>query len=125
MFNTILKEDLSIDVDYKSHRLSYSTDGTLPNPLEALYAAINGCAAVFAIKYCKQNKISHAGIRIESKPVATPDNPYMPVRFETTVHFPESVTDMHKSGIIDSIKHCIVKELIQKGHQIEFEMKIN
>lgn len=40
MFNVMLTAGPRIDVKGRAHTISYATGGSLPNPLEATYAAI-------------------------------------------------------------------------------------
>lgn len=120
MYQLDLDDSMRIDVHYKTHTVSYGLDGSLPNPLEATYAALAGCAGVYARKACKALSISAAGIWIDCKPVVRNGNPLIPARFVTEVRFPERFTPEQKLRILDEIGHCAVKELIHDGANIEF-----
>ena len=50
MFNVTLSNDARIEVRAPRHSYVYATDGSLPNPLESTYAALAGCAGVYARK---------------------------------------------------------------------------
>ena len=110
-------------MNYRDKTVSYATDGSLVNPLEATYAALTGCAGVYAMKACKTLGIPDEGITIFLRPTVHPSNPSMPVRFETTVSFPSRVTQEQRRAILASIEKCAVKGLIQNGDNIEFEVK--
>jgi uncharacterized OsmC-like protein len=120
MYQLSLDNSNHINVRYKSHLLSYGLDGSLANPLEATYAAIAGCAGVYARKACKALDISAEGIEINCKPVVRAGNPTVPKRFVTDVQFPTGITPQQRQRIMDEIAHCAVKQLIQEGANIEF-----
>jgi hypothetical protein len=92
MFELTLDDSNQIDVRYKNHLISYGLDGKLPNPLEATYAALAGCAGVYSRKACKTLGISSEGIEINCKPVVRVGNALVPSRFVTEVRFPERIT---------------------------------
>ena len=120
MYQLDLNDSPRIDVRYKTHTVSYGLDGSLPNPLEATYAALAGCAGVYARKACKKLAISAQGIWIDCKPVVRNGNQLIPARFVTDVRFPPSITAEQRLHILDEIQHCAVKELIHDGANIEF-----
>lgn len=120
MYQLELDDGNQIRVRYKNHLVSYGLDGSLPNPLEATYAALAGCAGVYARKACKALGISAAGIEIDCKLVVRSGNPLMPARFVTEVSFPEHLASAQRQRILDEIAQCAVKQLIQGGANIEF-----
>ena len=123
MFNLTLDNSKKINVNYKKHTFNYALDGSLPNPLEAFYATLNGCAGVFAHKACAELGLSSEGIEIVSRPVVAPSNPMFPIKFETTVSFPERFTDEQKEKILASVSTCAVKEVVKHGADVEFIVK--
>lgn len=120
MYQFVLDDSKQIHVRYKNHTISYGMDGSLPNPLEATYAALAGCAGVYSHKACKSLGISAEGIEINCKPVVRTGNLLVPQRFVTEVSFPERITAAQRERILEEIKHCAVKELIHAGASIEF-----
>jgi uncharacterized OsmC-like protein len=120
MYQLDLDDSPHISVHYKTHTLSYGIDGSLPNPLEATYAALAGCAGVYARKACKKLGISADDIWIDCKPVVRNGNHLIPARFVTEVRFPQRITAEQRLRILDEINHCAVKELINDGANIEF-----
>lgn len=120
MYQVSMTDTSQIHVHYKNHVVSYGVDGSLPNPLEATYAALAGCAGVYTRKACKSLGISAEGIAISCKPVVRQGNMLIPARFLTEVSFPEHVTGEQRLRILDEISHCAVKQLIHDGAQIEF-----
>lgn len=120
MFELSLDDSSQFHVQYKNHVVSYSVDGSLPNPLEATYAALAGCAGVYARKACKALAISPAGITISCKPVVRQGNMLIPARFMTEVSFPARVTVEQRLRILDEISQCAVKQLIHHGAGVEF-----
>jgi uncharacterized OsmC-like protein len=123
MFNVMLTTGPRIDVKGRAHTISYATDGSLPNPLEATYAAIAGCAGVYARKACRELGLDDSGIAIELKVVAQPDKPLMPSRIVTVLQFPDRFTPEQRAAIIESVNKCAVKAMIQRGDRIEFEVR--
>jgi len=120
MYQLSLNDSNQIQVQYKQHTISYGLDGSLPNPLEATYAALAGCAGVYSRKACKALNISAEGIEISCKPVVKTGNTLVPTRFLTNVSFPERITTEQRVHILEEIRHCAVKELIHEGINIEF-----
>jgi uncharacterized OsmC-like protein len=120
MYQLDLNDENQIHVRYKKHTISYGVDGSLPNPLEATYAALAGCAGVYARKACKALAISAEGILIYCKPVVRNGNPLIPARFVTEVQFPERITPLQREQILAEISECAVKKLIHQGADIEF-----
>lgn len=120
MYSLSLDNSNQINVRYKQHSIKYGLDGSLPNPLEATYAAIAGCAGVYARKACKSLGISAEGIGISLKPIVRTGNTLMPKRLVTEVYFPAEINPSQRQRILDEISHCAVKELIQEGASIEF-----
>jgi uncharacterized OsmC-like protein len=120
MYELRLDDSKQLHVAYKGHTISYSTDGSLPNPLEATYAALAGCAGVYSRKACKALDISAEGIEISCKPVVRAGNTAMPARFLTEVRFPERFTAEQRQRVLEEISHCAVKQMIHDGAQVEF-----
>lgn len=120
MYSLALTDGNQIHVQYKNHQISYGLDGSLPNPLEATYAALAGCAGVYSRKACKSLEISAEGIEISCKPVVRSGNPLIPSRFVTQVRFPDRITPPQRERILHEIGHCAVKELIHGGADVEF-----
>ena len=123
MFQLALNGTPRIDVTYRDKTVSYAVDGSLPNPLEATYAALCGCAGVYAIKACKALGISEAGIAIRLKPVVKVTNPSVPARIVTTVVFPRNIGREQRDAILESIGKCAVKELVRNGANVEFQVE--
>lgn len=122
MYSMKVDDSPHIKVRAGKHEVSYGVDGSLMNPLEALYAALAGCAAVFAKKACKELKISAEGIEISCKPFAGAGGPLTLAKYKTDVRFPEGFTAEQKAKIIDSISHCAVKEIVKDGAGIDFQV---
>ncbi|HEX5338167.1 MAG TPA: OsmC family protein [Gallionella sp.] len=120
MYQLSLTDANQIHVQYKNHTISYGLDGSLPNPLEATYAALAGCAGVYSRKACKAMGISAEGIEINCKPVVRQGNMLIPARFVTEVGFPERISAEQRQRILAEISECAVKRLIHDGAQIEF-----
>ena len=64
MYNTVVDSTPLIKVTSAKHEASYSVNGSLMNPLEAFYAALAACAAVYTKKACKELGISPEGIEV-------------------------------------------------------------
>lgn len=122
MFHVQLQNGPQIAVVGRKHTITYANDGSLPNPLEATYAALAGCAGVYAKKACRELGIDDAGIEIELKVVAQPERPLLPSRIVTQLAFPERFSAEQKQAVIGSIEKCAVKALMQQGERIEFQV---
>jgi uncharacterized OsmC-like protein len=122
MYSTVVDNSPLIKVSSSKHEASYAVNGTLMNPLEAVYASLAGCAAVYAKKACKELGIPATGIEIGCKPFAGPGGPLTLSRFKTEVRFPAQFTAEQKTAVLDSIAHCAVKEIVIDGGDIEFQV---
>lgn len=122
MYNTIVDNTPRIKVTTAKHDAEYALDSSLFNPLEAFYASLAACAAVYAKKACKGLGITAEGIEIDCKPFAGPGGPLTLAKFNTAVRFPERFSAEQKAAILDSIAHCAVKEVVQDGAGIEFRV---
>ena len=120
MYNTTVDNTPHIEVKAGKHSVGYALDGSLMNPLEAFYASLAACAAVFTKKACKGLGISAEGIQISCKPFAGPGGPLTLGKYKTDVRFPEGFSAEQKAAIMDSISHCAVKEVVKEGASIEF-----
>ena len=121
MYSTIVDSTPKIKVSTSKYEADYALDGSLMNPLEAFYASLAACAAVYAKKACKSLGVSPAGIEINCKPFAGPGGPLTLARFKTDVRFPGYFTTEQKAAVLDSIQHCAVKEVVMDGAGIEFQ----
>lgn len=122
MYATVVDNTPIIKVNSAKHEASYSVNGSLMNPLEAFYAALAGCAAVYAKKACKELGVPAAGIEINCKPFTGPGGPLTLAKFKSEVRFPEHFTAEQKAKIIESIAHCAVKEIVIDGPAIDFQV---
>jgi len=123
MYNLSLTDSGRLDVRYKNQVISYAQDGSMPNPLEATYAAIAGCAGVYSRKACKAMAMSADGIEISCKPVVQSGQALVPKRFVTDIRFPAHFSDEQRKRVLDEVSHCAVKKLIEGGAAIEFVTK--
>jgi uncharacterized OsmC-like protein len=122
MYKTVVDNTPLIKVNSAKHEASYSVNGSLMNPLEAFYASLAACAAVYAKKACKELGIPAAGIEIDCKPFSGPGGPLTLARFRSDVQFPEHFTAEQKTKVLDSIAHCAVKEIVIDGAAIDFQV---
>ena len=122
MYTTIVENTPRIRVSNGKHEADYAVDGSLMNPLEAFYASLAACAAVYAKKACKGLGVPAAGIEIDCKPFAGPGGPLTLGKFRTEVRFPAHFTAGQKEEILGSIAHCAVKEIVAEGPTIEFKV---
>ena len=122
MYKTVVDNTPLIKVSSAKHEANYSVNGSLMNPLEAFYASLAACAAVYAKKSCKELGIPAAGIEIACKPFAGPGGPLTLAKFKTDVRFPAHFTAEQKAKILDSIAYCAVKDIVANGPSIEFQV---
>jgi len=123
MYATVVDSTPLIKVTTSKYEASYALDGSLMNPLEAFYASLAACAAVYTKKACKGLGISAAGIEINCKPFAGPGGPLTLAKFKTEVRFPEGFTAEQKAAVLESIVHCAVKEAVADGPNIDFQVE--
>jgi len=122
MYSTVVDNSPLIKVSSAKHEASYAVNGSLMNPLEAFYASLAACAAVYAKKACKELGVPAAGIEIGCKPFAGPGGPLSLAKFKTDVRFPEHFTAEQKEKILVSIAHCAVKDIVANGPAIDFQV---
>lgn len=109
-----------ISVKTRSHSYLYAVDGSLPNPLEATYAALAGCAGVYTLKACKKMGKTTEGIKISGRPTSRPDNPLSLHKWTTYIEFPNGWSQEEQDYVVGEVQKCAVKELISTGSQIQF-----
>jgi ribosomal protein S12 methylthiotransferase accessory factor len=122
MFELTLAAGPTVEVRGRQHVWRYANDGSLANPLESTYAAIAGCAGVYAKKACRELGVADSGIRIGVRPVARPGH-LVPARIVTTVEFPDHFDAAQRRAVLGSIDRCAVKAIVQEGASIEFSVE--
>ncbi len=122
MYSVDVDDSKVITVSGGRHRVSYAVDGSLMNPLEAFYAVLASCAAVYAKKECKSMGIPAAGIRIGCKPFAGHGGPLSLSRFRTEVSFPENFSAGQRERVLQAISECAVKKIVQAGAEVAFSV---
>lgn len=122
MYHVVVDNTPLIKVTTAKYEASYAVNGSLMNPLEAFYASLAGCAAVFAKKACKELGIPAEGIAIDCKPFAGAGGPFTLAKFRSEVRFPSHFTAEQKTKVLDSIAHCAVKEIVIDGAGIDFQV---
>ena len=122
MYATVVDNTPLIKVTSARHEASYAVNGALMNPLEAFYASLAGCAAVYAKKACQELGIPAAGIAIDCQPFAGPGGPLTLARFRSEVRFPAHFSAEQKARVLDSIAHCAVKNIVIDGANIDFQV---
>jgi len=120
MFSVQVTDQADIVVQGRKHQFFYASDGSKPNPLEAAYATLVGCAAVYTKKACKKLNKSAEGIKISGRVVAKPEQPSKVQKWMTDVLFPSGWNPDEKALVLEEIQHCAVKELLRQGHEISF-----
>lgn len=123
MFNLVVVSGSRIEVRGKQHTYVYATDGSAPNPLESTYAALAGCAGVYAKKACRELGIDDTGIVIDMRVVAKAGQPLMPARIVTTVEFPARFEASQREQVMALIQKCAVKTMMQEGAGIDFAVE--
>jgi uncharacterized OsmC-like protein len=113
-----------IFVSSRRHRYGFAIDESLPNPLEATFAALAGCAGVYALKAAKKLGRDAGEIRITGRQVSRTDNPLLPTKWMTSVEFPETWPQADRETVIKAIQECAVKELILNGKDIQFSVEV-
>lgn len=123
MYKTTLHDTPIITVSSRGDSVSYSINNTKMNPLEAFYASLAGCAGVYAKKACMSLGVSAEGIEINCIPKSGSSGLLSLSKFTTQIRFPEHFTEDQKSTIIDNVSHCAVKEVVLKGHEVDFNVE--
>lgn len=122
MYSVNVQSSPVITVTGGKHQVSYAVDGSLMNPLEAFYATLAGCAAVFAKKACKELGVPADGIRIDCKPFTGTGGPLSLGKFKTEVTFPEAFSEEQKTKVLEAIRHCAVKKIVETGSDVSFSV---
>lgn len=122
MYDIKLDDSEIIEVKTRKHQYQYATNGSLPNPLEATFAALAGCAAVYLKKAAHKMQKSVVGTDIKCRSIVHPHNPMLPAKWITHINFSETWNADERLQAVQLIEQCAVKELITKGYDIEFEI---
>ena len=118
MYATVVDNSPLIKVTSGRHEADYALDGSLMNPLEAFYASLAACAAVYAKKACKSLGVQPAGIEIACKPFAGPGGPLTLGKYRTEVRFPDGFSAAQKAAVLEAIAKCAVKEVVKEMKQV-------
>ena len=122
MYKTVVDNTPLIKVNSAKHEANYSVNGSLMNPLEAFYAALAACAAVYAKKACKELGIPAAGIEIDCKPFSGPGGPLTLARFKSDVSFPELPSSFRSPRSDATVNRAFwPKKLKSRGHAPAFQ----
>ena len=122
MYNLTLDNSPKFVVNGKKNSIAFAIDGSAFNPLEAFYAALAGCAGVFAHKACAELGLSSASISISVRPFSSASNPFIPAKVSTVVAFPDGFAPEQKAFVLESISACAVKQAVANGASIAFEL---
>ncbi|NDY94005.1 OsmC family protein [Ideonella livida] len=120
MYKVLVDDTPVIDVQTRSKRLRLAVDASAMNPLEAFYATLAGCAAVYAKKACAQLGLSAAGLQIQCRPGAGKAGALSLERFETRLSFPESFPAAARAEVLAAVRECAVKQVVQQGAAVQF-----
>lgn len=120
MFSLDLDDTPRVDVAYEGHTLSYATDGAMPSPLEAIYAAVAASVGFHAKKACRAMGMSAEGVGIKVRPVLQAIKTSMPVQIATEIDFPARFSPEQRELLLLMVSTCPVKDLIANGHEITF-----
>ena len=123
MYQVEVDEGAAIRVQARAKSMAFATDRSAMNPLEAFYAALAGCAAVYVKKACRELGLPARGIRIRCRPHAGRAGALSLERFETTLSFPPEFPAEHRQAVLDAVSHCAVKEVVQQGSAVEFSVR--
>lgn len=123
MYELTVQDNAQLEVTSRKHRFIYSVDGSQANPLDSAYAALTGCAGVYAKKACEQMGISAEGIQILCRAVGRGAHPLIPSKVIFKIAFPKRFTDGERVKVKNSIQQCPVKMLIANGYQTEFAIE--
>lgn len=124
MFAVSVNDTAEIVVSGKTKSMRFALDASGMNPLEAFYATLAGCAAVYAKKACKELGISAEGISVKCRPMAGKAGPLSLGRFETELTFGIGFTDVQVEKITEAVQHCAVKEVVKAGATVEFVVSV-
>jgi uncharacterized OsmC-like protein len=122
MYSVTVENSPVITVAGGKHAATYAMDGSHMNPLEAFYAALAGCAAVYAKKACKELGIPADGIHIDCKPFAGSGGPLSLAKFKTEVRFPPEFSPEQRTKVLQAISQCAVKKIVECGDEISFSV---
>ena len=92
-----------------------------PTPLELMGAALAGCAALYARKYCIEQGLDADGIGVEVKPMWR-DDPGRIGRYDIVVHVPATFPREHRAGIEEAVLGCPVHHTLT--HAPEMTLRI-
>jgi uncharacterized OsmC-like protein len=120
MYTVNVQSSPTITVTGGKHQVTYAVDGSHMNPLEAFYAALAGCAAVYAKKACKELGVAAEGIRVDCKPFADMGGPLTLAKFKTEVSFPSVFSAEQKARVLEAISDCAVKKIVEAGADVSF-----
>jgi len=91
-------------------------------PPELLLASLGSCAAFYAAQYLKKYKLASMGTTVR----VTADRVKDPARldnFRIEVEIPSALSDQHRNGIQEAIRHCLIHNTLLHSPKIALEVK--
>lgn len=91
-------------------------------PPELLLASLGACAAFYAAQYLRKHKLANEGTRV--RVTATKEkNPARIDHFQIEVEVPAALDDRHRSGVEESVHHCLIHNTLLNPPEIRIEVK--
>ena len=111
-------EGLTLMVGYPK---SAGGEGLLPDPLHLFISSIASCLGLNAVSFCKTRDIDYNNISLEIR-IEEEEETKLIEKLIIDIKLPENFPDKYKKAIINAVKECKIKKIIEK--QPQYVLKI-
>jgi uncharacterized OsmC-like protein len=91
-------------------------------PPELLLASLGSCAGFYAAQYLKKHHLATEGtvVRVSAEKAT---NPPRMNDFRIRVEVPSGISDEHREGIDEAVRHCLIHHTLLNPPRISLELK--
>ncbi len=91
-------------------------------PPELLLASLGSCVGFYAAQYLKKHELATEGtvVRVSAEKVKNP--PRMD-DFQIEVEIPSALSDEHRLGVEQTVRHCLIHNTLLNAPRISLEVK--
>jgi len=91
-------------------------------PPELFLASLGSCAGFYAAEYLRKQKLATEGTRIKVTAEKAKDPPRL-ADFRIEVDLPVELSEQHRAGVENAIRHCLIQNTLLQPPRISVEIK--
>lgn len=99
-------------------------DGTATEPFDLFLASIGTCAGIYALSFCRQRKLSHAGLKIVLA-FDRNEKKHMVETIRIDIQLPAGFPEKYRPAVVRAVKLCAVKRHLENPPEFEFSTTLS